>query len=474
MSTLTAVIILIIIIIIAIWFTHHLYSTGGLPEGAFRDTFEGFVNTANYKYDEYFTPPHDLYKKTVGYKLDDNAKLALSKAKKKDDMYTTNETSGTMSKSKAGDATDNSFILANLLNFNVAENEPDKKSKKKAKAKSAQYFNKTLDRIVAEPAAVVQTVVQPVEFMVDRAEDFYEDYVIQVNAENPAIVRELYIPNFEQIRNTVRNTRTEQVKKQAKEKQLKMKNLPAKTIEQELYYMPKDIPSDPQNVHDSNVVSNVKMIYDKVISKNSQEKKQSNDESVLNEIRHAIDNFPFTGGKGTAAKNTFDVMIKNKLPTAFEATEKDVLVDVWRRITSAENETRRTALKESFMDSLAESNGNNVCTMGRCSRVLSSLTLLDKDTEISKPIKTVEILRNEALMKAHKVVLKVLNEIPKDVSDAYQDPEKLLGANADTRKKVDELETTIKNEIESTLKKDYPDVPAKKLNEIIKDAQAGV
>jgi hypothetical protein len=38
----------------------------------------------------------------VGYEYDDNAKLALTKAEKKESMYTNNEKSGTMSKNKKG------------------------------------------------------------------------------------------------------------------------------------------------------------------------------------------------------------------------------------------------------------------------------------------------------------------------------------------------------------------------------------
>jgi len=480
MRLFSALIIFIIILVIVVWFTHYSYKNGNLPQGAFYDTYENFVNTANYKYDEYFTPPSELYKKTVGYELDDNAKLALTKSKSKDEMYTNNEEAGTMSKSKTGDATENSFILASLYNFNVAPNEKSKKSQRKAKTTAAHYFNKTMNRIATDPVTILQTAPQPVEFMVDRAADFYEDYLIQVHAEDPELVRNIYVPNFDQIRTSVRSARTDEARKTAKKEKARLRHMPPKAIEQEIYFMEKSVPSDPQNVHNSNVVNDMSEIYQRVREKNMRDSfgtNQQTDEDIIKEIRTSIDSFPFTNPQQRAhATRVMETMSSNSIVTSLNASEKSIISDVWKRINSQENHDKRGLLKESFMDALASGveSGRDVCTMGRCSRVLGALTLLDKDSEISKPVKTTEILRNEALFKAHQTVLRVLKEYPSNISEAYQNPEKLLSASADVRQKVDELENTIKQEIETTLKSDYSNIKPVTLENIIRDAQAGV
>jgi hypothetical protein len=460
-----------------VWFTHHSYKNGKLPQGVFHDTYESFVNTANYKYDEYFTPPSELFKKTVGYELDDVAKLALNKSKSRNEMYVNNEIAGTMSREKSGDAADNSFILASLYNFNVAPNEISKKSQQKAKRYAAHYFNKTMERIENDPAAVLQTAPQPVEFMVDRAADFYEDYLIQTRAANPEIVRNLYIPNFNQIRTIVRNTRTDEARRVAKKEQARLHNMLPKAIEHEIYYMEKSVPSDPQNVHDSNVNESMKEIYKRIKEKNFQDNAHQTDDDIVNEIRKAINSFPFSNDiQKRNAAHVMETMSSHNMVTALDASEKTIIADVWKRINSSDNKNRKVLLKESFMDALANGveRGGDVCTMGRCSRVLGSLTLLDTDPNVSKPVKTTEILRNEAMLKAHRTIQKVLQESPQQISEAYQDPEKLLAANADIRQKVDELENVLKNEIEIVLKNDYPTVKPETLNNLIKDAQAGV
>jgi hypothetical protein len=488
MQLTSAIIILIIIVIIAIWFTHHLYKNGQLPQGAFHDTYKNFVDATNYKYDEYFTSPGELFKKTTGYELDDNAKLAINKSQKKDDMYTSNEFNGTMSRSKVGDAADNSFILANLLNYNAAPNEEDAPKKRNTRKRAAKYFAKTMNRITADPTAVLQTAPQPVEFMVNRAQDFYDDYLLQLHAEDPMLIQEIYVPNFNQIRDTVRNTRTNNIKtnvKQKKREKVFPADTPAKTIEQELYYNERTVPSDPQNVHDSQVINDTHGIYQRIREKNFQDEivgdsGQSNgdkNDAIFKDIRRAIQKYPFTNEIQRAnAKKVLDTMSVGSNIISLDTSERQLIVDVWKRINSPENHSKRGTLHESFMNSLSDGieNGKPVCTMGRCGRMLGSLTLLDADPEIAKPTKTKEILRNEIFSKSHAIIKKVLDDTPIHIAKAYQDPEIFAQADSKIKKKVDKLENKLKQEIETTLQQDYKDVKPATLDNLIKDAQAGV
>lgn len=450
----SAIITLIIIIIIAIWFTHYFHQRGKLPQGAFRNTYENFVNSANYKYDEYFTHPNELFNKTIGYELDDNAKLALSKTQKKDKMYTDNEILGSMSQSNIGDAASNSFILASLLNYNVAPNE---ENPNKTKRKAAHYFNKTLNRITANTEIVLKT--QPAEFIVDRAQDFYNDYIIQNT--------EIVVPDFNQIRDRVRATRNNIAKTNVKKSN---KNKPPKALEQDVYYSDRVITSDPQNVHDSQVNTDMKDIYERIRSSNTSNK---TDDEILEDINQVINTFPFTDkNKKSSAKNISNLMASGTIKTALGASEKQILIEVWKRINDPKNNSQRESLKQSFINALVDGveNGKNVCTLGRCNRMLGTLTLLDNDPEVSKPVKTTEILRNEVFGKAHHIITTILKDTPKEIADAYQN----LDYSDEHAKSVEILENKLKTEVESILREEYQSVKPNILDNLIKDAQAGI
>jgi hypothetical protein len=448
MSIWIGIVIFLVILIVIIWYVHHMHKHGKLPDGVFKDTYENIMSNTTYKYDEYFTDPKDLYNKTVGYELDDNAKLAINKAEKKDDMYSTNEKIGKMSRSKKPDAVENSFILANLYSYNLAPNQKGLNNKLQAKKKAADMFTKTLNRITEDP---IITREQPVEFMIDRAEDFYEDFIIQArNA--PEIVREVYIPDFGNIRDLVRN------------------NIP-----KDQKFTPRKITSDPQNVHDSQVINDMKEIYFNIRERNKQDYRTN--EEIMNDLKVNLENFPYTNSKQKSnVKKIVDIMKNNKVELYLGGSENELLTDVWKRITSQDNKSNRQSLKESLVDALDSSieSGKPVCTMGRCSRVLSSLTLLDNDEAISKSVKTKDLLRNEILSKSYVTLQKVLDSSPAEITAAYSNPEVLELATPEVKKGVDDLENKIKSEIETTIRNDYKDVKNETLDDLIKDALHGV
>jgi hypothetical protein len=449
MRLLTAIVLLILIIIIVVWFTHYLHKNGKLPNGTFKDTYEQFVNSANYKYDEYFTDPSKLYDKIIGYEFNDNIKLALDKAKKKDEMYTTNEQLGTMSAQRIGDATNNSFILANLYNFNVAPNGPTPNEQKTAKETAARFFTKTLSRIQQNPKVVVAaTPPIPIEFMVDRAEDFYVAHQQAAPAE---------VPNFNQIRDTIRTARLQVHPEQPR------------VITQVEYYQGQPIPNDRQNVHDTVLNKEMKDIYNIVKEKNEMFTFEPKEDDIRNEILKHGGN---EDKKGRALR-VFERMTKPNYISSLDDTENNVLLNIWKRIHDPENEEHKSSLKEALVDSLSEGVENNteICVTGRCAHALSTLTLLDKDPNLSKPMKTREILRGEAFLKASQIIKSTLAETDKQTVDAYQG---VLPVAQDIEPKVTALERNLVDKIDETLRKDYADVKPDILEEIIKDAKAGV
>ena len=126
-------------------------------------------------------------------------------------------------------------------------------------------------------------------------------------------------------------------------------------------------------------------------------------------------------------------------------TEYDLLKEVWTRINSSSNKNNKDKLIESLEDQLVECStgpGSTVCVAGRCSRVISSLALLDKDPNLGV-LKTKEVLRNELLNEAAKVVERYTGKDSKltaaNVLDDFN--------NSRSTPEVQELKNTMTDEI---------------------------
>lgn len=401
--------------------------------------YDKIINNVRYKYDEYFTDSQKLYERTIGYELDDNAKLALRKAHKKDDMYTLNEMNGR--NSKIADAAENSFVLANLYNYNVAPNLPAP-NKQRAKHEAAYHFNHTVARIMNNPVTVINEAHQAPEFMLDRTEVFYND--------NAPLAR----PNIEQARTIVRDAR--------------------RAITQPVgYFAQRDVPNDPQNVHDSQVNADMRNMYMEIQRANAQLPTKSDDE-IITEISNIIRNAP--PDKAQDAQLIFDKMCKPNQISSLNTTERQLLIDVYQRITAPENINNREYLTASFINALADgmdkNNGgkHSVCTTGRCSRLLGALTLLDTNPTIAQPIKTKEILRNEIFTKAHNIIQNRLAKSPNE-ADLY------TGKTEETQENAPILEAfnqSLKQEISDTIHHEYSHSDKKIIDDLVRDAQAGV
>jgi hypothetical protein len=175
------------------------------------------------------------------------------------------------------------------------------------------------------------------------------------------------------------------------------------------------------------------------------------------------------------AKKTADALLLGNSISSLNTNGRDVLNTVWSRINSTENEPNREHLKNALMDALINSNEKNsegaykpVCLTGMCSRVLESLTILDTDAEISQPVKTTEILRNEIFTKAHKVMSDTLAAADPDTRNAYNS-----GTDTILADRVSKLESDIRQAMDS-IRDDYPDINPNTISNIIEDAKAGI
>lgn len=493
MNYLVFYVLVILLAIIIVYFVTYWYNHGSLPDAPFQSSMESLKDSMNQTYDSYFTSAHDMYEKTVGHVNDEAAQMAFEKAQKKEKMHSRNEHFGTLSDKNLPSATATSFMLADLYRFNIG---PNDENPAKALTNAAKQYGTALNRIARNPTVVVGTVdphVPPAEFMIDRAENFYEDYIARMTLD-PLTVAQLNIPDLQGLRQAVRTARVGAAEnlvangntpKRSKRRRRKGENVTPKMEKQDAYFEERDIRNDPQNVHESQVNNDMARIFHQIQARNDTENILFDDErqSVQNlaDIRNYMNDYQWSDDKQrNRAFQTLNKMAEGNWVSKLNARENEVLSEVWQRINSPENDEARTELRNSLMDSLVEcvENGYNgqdyqVCASGRVGRILGSLTLLDQDQNIAEPIKTAEILRNEVFAKSYQIIQDGLKNIDAETARAYNG---VLEAPApDVEAKLGEFENGLKGRIETELRGEYDGkVDKKVLDNLIEDAKAGV
>jgi hypothetical protein len=413
------VISIIVIIILILWFWHY----GGFPHKAFRDVYETFTGDPQRR-----STPKQLYEKTIGYNNDATAKIAIDKATKKETMYDNQD----IRDNSLAEATLNSFMLGDLYRFNVLPNtKSNSKERKYAQYQTDKMYNKTIARLRKNAAAAL--TIEP-EYIVDRIEDYFDQNAI-----------------LDDIRANIRQAR----------------------VEAPNYFAHRHITNDPQNVHDSQVVHDTRNIYDRIRT-NTQLSEQATNIAAL---RQYVDSKTLDKEQRDRIYSVLDVCGNNPI-TSLDATEQAVLSDIWSRVNSNGNSANRDALRTALIDNLVSCTEKNntgkystVCTSGRCTRYINTLTLLDNDVNVAAPIKTKSILRNEILAKTSVLIDKKLTDTTPILAAIYKGtspPQEEYEAQLTT------LVTEMKDHVADTIRKDYPNENMKILEELITDAQAGI
>lgn len=213
-------------------------------------------------------------------------------------------------------------------------------------------------------------------------------------------------------------------------------------------YYHRTVPNDPQNVHDSNLQAHIREKYFKLAAES-----KPADISDLKQICQ---------GRGSAGTLTRATQVIDKIENepsymdALKATDYDVLSLVWGRFK--EKDIPATTLIQSLENCKAE--GHIICTVGRVSNIIDSLTFLDGEVE---PVATLPMLRKDALADAYKLI----NELPEQQKKIYE------GEDSEQR---EELCVELSKQIETLIKQQYGDKVKnpEHLDKIIMDAQAGI
>lgn len=151
---------------------------------------------------------------------------------------------------------------------------------------------------------------------------------------------------------------------------------------------------DPQNVHDTYVVNQVREISNKLDSA----------QIDISTIHQAIDKYLTDSQDRDDAKATLEQMITRnaKVPTLNNKTETEILAEVWERQKLPDNNPAE--LQRSFVNALKDSveSGSVTCSTGCANRVIDSLVLVDRD--FNEPLVTVEIIKNDIFRECGKLM----------------------------------------------------------------------
>lgn len=443
----------VIVILVLVWITHSAYTKGYMPDGVFKDTYESMIASAHKSYDKYIESPSNLWTRTVGYENDETVALAIAKATRLEDMHHANSRNLSIT---AADAVENSFILAELNRYNVAASTSDPKLMQHALDQADIMYRRTLSRMRNNPLVVARHNAHA-EAMLERI----DEYALNVNDN-------LFQPMIEQTRAGIREARV-QIAQEKKSK-----------LGKAAYFEPKPIRNDPQNVHDTELTHDIRVKYNIIVEKNADEIAaigvRNYRQPTMEDIRRDLNKAELTETDHENATSILNTIANGSPISSLNTTEDNVLLEIWKRIHSPENQSNRDELKNSLWQSMAASMEKNykgeytsVCTTGRCSRLVDSLTLMDNDQALAKPLQTVETLRNEVLSKSYVILQNALKDSP--IAGVYNglEPE-----TDDNRQALEDFKNSVKQQIENTIHQDYPTAKPDTLNNIIKDAHAGL
>ena len=276
---------------------------------------------------------------------------------------------------------------------------------------------------------------------------------------------------------------------------------------------------DTQNVHDSQVIRELRRRYVRLIELNR-------DASLPNELSGQVTqdeyielfiqsmfvelgNYCQSYFDPTVAPEKYDKSQKvietarqGSLYSGFtddEGVREDlILAHIWRRIHAPENSPNRDQLLNALMDQIQDAGKYGLqggpmaaimgivmgtqptpvreltteCTTGRIGRYFQTFTYLDADPLLCAPIMDEKEFENEAYAKSAKILSKHLEEFP-DMAKLYETMEDDLSPEDQAR--VETMKEEIRTKIRNSITTDYDGIiPQENLDELIKKCVAGV
>lgn len=201
-----------------------------------------------------------------------------------------------------------------------------------------------------------------------------------------------------------------------------------------------EIKSSAQNVHDHNVNDELSKRYNQL--------KDSN--LAPDESKSYIDMLEFINKHDKSKRKIIKVFeISEPISRFNDDNEATIWSTVWRRIHSPDNKDNIEELKNSLADAVKDctEDGELVCTTGRVTRALNSLTLMDKNESIASPIKTDDMERKEVYDRAHKILQEELDKKGDKFKESYESGDM---SDKESEPFDDVVRTRISNELGSS------------------------
>ncbi len=162
--------------------------------------------------------------------------------------------------------------------------------------------------------------------------------------------------------------------------------------------------ADPQNTHDSQVLSTTINSINKLKKSTKMEKSLP---TSLKEVRVFLNKQPRNDKRDDALKS-LNCIERNTSPFTFsDMKEVDVLNLVWNRMHSDVHEHNLEAVKENLFEQLAamQEHGVTVCATGRFTRLVDTLNVIDNEVRI----KPSYVIHQEMMNKSSKIRENLLN-----------------------------------------------------------------
>lgn len=233
---------------------------------------------------------------------------------------------------------------------------------------------------------------------------------------------------------------------------------------------PRQLRDDPQNVHDSSVISSTRTSIDNLKKETGH---ITNEDSLKNkkEILNFVNSLPSSDKKNDALKALETIYRINAINNTLNVRDAEALDLVWPKI--ADNQDAKDILVYE-LSSMIE-NGIPVCSTGRITRIVDTLNTLDNSVKIVSE----SVIREEMLNKAAVIRDNFYKSFDNGIGGGIVDTENVdnveMGQNekmlnAGNHPNQDQIDSDLKISIKNSLQKDYVDtklLSLEKFNKIV-------
>jgi hypothetical protein len=212
--------------------------------------------------------------------------------------------------------------------------------------------------------------------------------------------------------------------------------------------------SDSQNVHDSNINRDIANQFSLVKSKTLQSQWDIN--SIIRYIQRPefLDTFLERENINNSVSVLRYIEKHNPHIGILGESEANYVGTIFTYIMQEQNEIRKQAMLENFVNNLNDinPNGTPVCINGRITRVISSLAtpgIEDAGGEVSEfdkdigVLKSGQVIRNEILARAGAMRNKVLEDAPENIVNEYNSGEQTENTNNLINQIVDRIDEVL-------------------------------